>query len=118
MMFPILISVSVAPGSYFFSAAAGFVPTARPSTTDASKMSRLDAMPPSLVPSAARRSCPQSRIEQPELSSSWTALRQGGFVIFKRLTGDDHHSGPSQLAPAITPANEALLWISQRTAAS
>jgi hypothetical protein len=34
------------------------------------------------------------------------------IVIFKRLTGDDHHSGPSQLAPAITPADERWLWIS------
>jgi hypothetical protein len=39
-MLPILISLSVTPGSYFFSAAAGFMPTERPSTIDASRMFR------------------------------------------------------------------------------
>src|SRR5437763_15048687 len=44
MLLPIWISVSEAPGSYFFSAVAGCMPTAMPSSTDASKRIFLCAM--------------------------------------------------------------------------
>src|SRR6478736_9529603 len=48
MMLPILISPSVAPGSYFFCAAAGSMLMERPSTIDASRMPRDCAMSTSL----------------------------------------------------------------------
>src|ERR1700709_1863257 len=56
MMLPILISLSVAPGSYFFCAAAGVAAAKRPSTSDASRMPRIAAMSTSLMPPALRRS--------------------------------------------------------------
>src|SRR6202166_4050571 len=57
MILPILISVSVAPRSYFFCAAAGSTPQARPNTIDASSMPRVCVMSTSLMPSAFCRSC-------------------------------------------------------------
>jgi hypothetical protein len=44
MMLPILISVSEAPGSYFFSAAAELAPAEMPSSNDASRMMHLCAI--------------------------------------------------------------------------
>src|ERR1700704_1564064 len=56
MMLPILISLSVTPGSYFFCAAAGFAAKS-PSASDANRMPRFAAMSTSLMLPAFRRSC-------------------------------------------------------------
>src|ERR1700722_16980693 len=68
MMLPILISVSVTPGSYFFCAAAGSMANARPSTMDASSTPRICVMSTSLMPSACCRSIRHSRVQARNMS--------------------------------------------------
>src|SRR3954469_12101419 len=69
MMLPILISLSVTPGSYFFCAAAGFVAAERLSVSNASRMPRLAAMPTSPDAAGFPPMLRQSRVLPPDLSS-------------------------------------------------
>src|SRR6478736_6557410 len=69
MMLPILISLSVAPGSYFFCAAAGSMLMERPSTIDASRMPRDCAMSTSLNAVGCLPIMQQSRVLALNLSS-------------------------------------------------
>src|SRR3954467_15904306 len=76
MMLPILISLSVTPGSYFFCAAAGFAAN-RPSASDASRMPRFAAMPTSPDAAGFPPIQRQSRVRPSGLSSfGW---RRGDF---------------------------------------
>src|SRR3954470_20558205 len=69
MMLPILISLSVTPGSYFFCAAAGFAAVERLSVSNASRMPRFAAMPTSPDAAGFPPIQRQSRVLPPDLSS-------------------------------------------------
>src|SRR3954454_12494926 len=77
MMLPILISLSVTPGSYFFCAAAGFAAAERLSVSNASRMPRFAAMPTSPDAAGFPPIQRQSRVRPSGLSSfGW---RRGDF---------------------------------------
>src|SRR5258707_11303195 len=78
MMLPILISLSVAPGSYFFCAAAGSMLMERPSTIDASRMPQDCAMSTSLNAVGCLPIMQQSRVLALNLSS-YCDFRIGTF---------------------------------------
>src|SRR4051812_17771711 len=69
MMLPILISLSLTPGSYFFCAAAGFAAVERLSVSNASRMPRFAAMPTSPDAAGFPPMLRQSRVLPPDLSS-------------------------------------------------
>src|ERR1700761_3734683 len=87
MMLPTLISVSLAPGSYFFSAKAGFAPIPTASVMDASHSMPRRAIESSQIQAGCYRSCGKSRWETGASSSNgaeWqatavTALVTGGI---------------------------------------
>src|SRR5260370_22246874 len=90
MMLPILISLSVAPWSYFFSAAAASAPMDRARATNANRTPLIRAMPTSLMPSADCRSADSLGLRHrvcPALGMTVADVRVAGLTGSKRLGG-------------------------------
>ena len=91
-MLPILISLSVAPGSYFFCAAAGSMLMERPSTIDASRMPRDCAMSTSLNAVGCLPIMRQSRV---------LALNLSSYRDFRYTLSE--HRGKADIPPTALP---------------
>src|SRR4030088_607046 len=92
MMLPILISLSLAPGSYFFCAAAGYIPTKMLTTRDASTTPRDRFMSPSPDIAGCSPIMRQSRVQALNLSSHETGQRAvllAAHVTFLEYPGDE-----------------------------
>src|SRR3981081_2412060 len=92
MMLPILISLSLAPGSYFFCAAAGYIPTKMLTTRDASTTPRDRFISPSPDIAGCSPIMRQSRVQALNLSSHETGQRAvllAAHVTFLEYPGDE-----------------------------
>src|SRR3954469_18600994 len=90
MMLPILISLSVAPRSYFFCAAAGSAAADSPSTSNTSKMPRCAAMSTSPDAAGYLPISGQSRVQPPNLSSFGWWWCEGKTAGKRSAHGSDH----------------------------
>src|SRR3954467_5353147 len=90
MMLPILISLSLAPRSYFFCAAAGSAAAHSPSTSDTSKMPRCAAMSTSPDAAGYLPISGQSRVQPPNLSSFGCWWCEGKTAGKRSAHGSDH----------------------------